>query len=278
MRAGLVFAVVLLVIFFGLFVGSCTVVDPGHVGVKVTMGSVSPNGLDAGLVFHSPFASIKEVNVQHQTTLGETPCSSKDLQIVTTKYAVQWRVPSKNVVKLYEEYKGDPQQTLVEPQLLDSLKKHFAMHNAEELVQKRNEVAQEALTHLRQSLGDLIEITELSIINIDLSDQLDHAIEAKMVKQQESLAKQYELDSARKAGEIKIVAAEAEAKSIDVTAQALAKSPAFVELEIIKKWNGVSPTTVVTEGGGAKVLLPAAGGSLRSDHVSGQRAEFRLAN
>lgn len=247
----------LLLVIGLLFVSSCTVVDPGTVGVRVSLGTVSPSPVDPGVAFRLPLVTtIKEVNVRHQVDSSHASCFSKDLQAVNVNYSVQYRIPATNAVKLYTDYSGDPLPTLITPRLYEALKQQSAQHDAEQLVQKRSEFGQAALQDLRKSLGDLIEITELNITNVDLSPQLSHAIEMKMVEQQKAQAKKYELERENQQAAITIVQAKAEAESIQIKAEALAKSPNFIELEIVKKWDGRSPSTVVTEGGGAKVILP----------------------
>jgi prohibitin 2 len=259
--AALLAVLLLLAVVLGL--GSCTVVDPGHRGVRVSMGKVDPNPLGEGTAFKLPFVTtVHEVNVQQQTVGGETSCFSKDLQTVKVKYALLYRVPESQVVKLYQEYKGDPYESLVEPRLQEALKQVTAVHPAEEMVQQRDVIRAAALEKVKQSVGEVITVVDLSIVNIDLSDQLEHAIEAKMVKQQESLAKTYELDKETKQAEITLVKAKAEAQAIEVTAAALAKSPNVIDLEVVKKWDGRSPTTLVVggdAGGGAKVVFPVHG-------------------
>ncbi len=102
----------------------------------------------------------------------------------------------------------------------------------------------------------LVELVDLPISNIDLTDELEHAIEQKQIKEQEALAKKYELDKARKQAEITIVDAQAEAKAVQIKGEALRSSPEVIQLEIAKKWNGKSPESVVVSKGGANVLLP----------------------
>lgn len=57
---------------------------------------------------------------------------------------------------------------------------------------------------------------------------------------------------------MKILAAEAEAKAkaIQTVGDALAKTPKMIDLELIKKWNGVSPTVVA--GNTNSIILPTS--------------------
>ena len=83
--------------------------------------------------------------------------------------------------------------------------------------------------------------------------------------EQESLKKQFELERTKKDNEIKIavadaeakakiLGAEAEAKSISLVGDALAKTPRMIELEMVKKWNGIMPVTMT--GNNSGLLIP----------------------
>jgi prohibitin 2 len=105
-------------------------------------------------------------------------------------------------------------------------------------------------------VGDLLQIVDINLTNIDLSDQLEAAIEQKVVREQEALAKNFELEKERKQAEITIVRAEAEAKSVSIKGDALKASPEVIQLEIAQRWDGKTPMSVSVGHGGANVLLP----------------------
>lgn len=249
--------VLLLIVLFS----SSAVVNPGHRGVRVTLGRVAPEPLGEGVTFKWPlgFSHVEEINVQQQKVDGDTPCFSSDLQTVKIQYAVMYRLVPAAVVSLYQDFKGEPYQSLVAPRVQESLKQVTAKYTAEALVQKRETVREETLGLVRLAVGGKIEIVDFNVVNIDLSDQLEQAIEAKMVQQQESLKKEFELVSERKEAEIVAVKAEAEAKGVKIRGEALVANPLVLQLEIIKKWNGISPQLVTLGAGGAggpQVILP----------------------
>ena len=255
---------VLAVLLVVVTASSCEVIEPGHRGVKVTLGKVDDQVLPEGTNVKMPFlTTIHEVNVQQQTIKGEASCFSQDLQTVKVQYAVMYRIPDASVTKLFKDYKGDAFQTLVDPRLQEALKQVSAAHNAEQLVQKRDQIRMDALAKVKALVGDLVTIEDLSIVNVDLSDQLEHAIEQKMVKQQESLAKKYELEKEKQEAEITVVKATAEADAIKVKAAAIATAPNVIDLEIIKKWDGKAPQTVILGDGkgGAQVVMPVGSGT-----------------
>ncbi len=258
-----------------------TVIDPGYRGVSVTLGKVSPNFRSEGPAFKMPFIeNIVKVPIKQITTEGVAECYSSDLQTVKVHYKALHRIPEGRVVELLRQIQGNPYDALVEPRIQDALKQVTARYRAEDLVKNREEVKRQAIAIIRATLklemgadtSDLnaekikqlnsksvvpwVYVEDLPISNIDLTDELEKAIELKQIKEQEALAKEYELRKATKQAEIVIVEAGAVAKAIEIKGKALRMSPDVIELEIAKKWDGKTPTTVVVGKGGGNVLLP----------------------
>lgn len=253
----ILFVALLVALGVGVLFGSCTVVPPGHRGVSVTLGKVYPMVCGEGLNFKKPFIEqIVKIPIQQITAIGKTSCFSSDLQLVEIGYSVLYRLPQEKVVELYQQYQGDPYQALVVPRMNDALKQVVSGYSAEEIVKSRDKIKPLVLEKIQKELAGLINIVDIPISNVDLSDQLEAAIEAKQVQQQQALAKTYELQKAQKEAEITVVNAKAEAEAVRIKGEALKASPEVISLEISKKWNGIAPTTVVVGTGGANVLLP----------------------
>jgi prohibitin 2 len=96
-------------------------------------------------------------------------------------------------------------------------------------------------------------IEDLVIEDVALSEELEQAIEAKMVQQQEAEKAVFKMQQARTDAETLIIKATADAESIRIQGEALEKAPKLVELKMVEKWNGVSPQVV---GAGTSILLP----------------------
>ena len=251
----IVVAVGLLILIFQSF----HIVPPGHRGISVTLGKVDPNQRPEGLTFKKPFVQkIINFPIMQLKDDGRATSFSSDLQNIIFSYTILYRIPEDQVVTLYQQYRGDPYRTLIEPRVQEVLKQVTSLSRAEDLVKKREHVKSESIKRLKEAVGDIIYIADLAITNIDLSDQLEHAIEEKVVREQEALAKTFELEKEKKQAEITIVRAEAEAKSVQIKGEALKTSPEVIQLEIAQRWDGKAPLSVsIGEGGkGASVLLP----------------------
>ena len=104
-----------LLVLIGLL-GSFYVIDPGERGIVVTMGKVPATFSTEGLGFKTPFASsVIRVSVRQQTQVLMAPAFSSDLQQVNAKLQILYRVPESSVIKIYQEYAGNPFDSLIAP-------------------------------------------------------------------------------------------------------------------------------------------------------------------
>jgi prohibitin 2 len=252
--AGVIIAVIIVVLV--LLFTTFHIVPPGHRGVAVTLGNVSPQFRNEGLRFKLPITRVRDVPIRQQTVGGKTDVFSSDLQNVSVEYNVLYRIPERHVVALFQQYAGDPYQSLVDPRLQETLKQLTATYRAEDLVKNREKLKDETLVKIRQVIQDMVDINDLTITNMMLSKQLEQAIEQKVIREQEALAKKFELDKANKDAEITIVEAKAQAEAVQIKGEALKVAPEVIDFEIAQKWDGKAPTTVVTSSGGSNVLLP----------------------
>jgi len=241
-----------------LLVMSCYhIVPPGHRGIAITLGKVNPNAKPEGLNFKKPFIErIYNFQIRQKTVEGLANSYSSDLQTVQVAFKTMYRISENQVINIFQQYSGDPYLSLVEPRVQEELKQTTSYYRAEELVKNREKIKTQVLEKVKKAVGELVFVNDLAITNFDFTDELERAIEQKTIREQEALAKAFELDKARKDAEITVVNAEAEARSVKIKGEALKFSPDVIQLEIVKKWNGVSPTTVVTGRGGADILLP----------------------
>jgi prohibitin 2 len=240
-----------------IIANSVHIVSPGHRGVSVTLGKVSPNYRGEGLTFRMPFIQIvTNIPIKQITQQGQAPSFSKDLQTIMVNFAILYRIPETSVVKLYQQYAGTPYEALISPRMQEVVKQVTSRYRAEDVVRKREDVKNAVLADMMKKLEDIINIVDITITNIELTDELERAIELKTIREEEALAKQFELQKAKKEAEITIVAAKAQAEAIRIKGKAIRMAPDVIELEIVKKWDGKSPQTVVTGKGRSNVLLP----------------------
>jgi prohibitin 2 len=235
------------------------VVEPGFRGVEVTLGKVSPIFKGEGFGWKTPFVtSIIPVTIRQQTRDLTADCYSSDLQQVKTELRVLYRVPEASIVQIYQGYAGDPFDSLIAPRVQEALKEVTAMQSAEQIVKNREDIKTKTLAGVRQKIGTLLIVEDVVIQNIDLSKELETAIEAKMVQEQEAAKAKFTQVKAQIEADTVVIKAKGDAESIKIRGEALKQTPAFIDLQIVEKWDGKAPLYVGgANGGGVNMLLPA---------------------
>ncbi len=221
------------------------VVQPGFRGVEVTLGRVSPGFKPEGFGLKAPMVThIYPISIRQQTAEESADCYSSDLQQIKADLRVLYRIPESSVVKLFQEYYGDPFQSLVAPRIHEALKEVVAMQSAEQVVKNREQLKTHALEIVRRKIGTLIVVEDIVIQNISLTRELESAIEAKMVQEQEAAKSKFFQQRAQIEADTAVIQAKGEAESIRIRGQALKDTPAFVDLKIVDKWDGLAPLVV----------------------------------
>lgn len=244
---------------------SFTIVPAGHTGVVLTLGEVSSNPLSEGFHLKAPFIQTVE-KMSNKIQVYETPASavSKDLQTVSSKIAVNYRLITDKSPDMYKNVGVDYQTILITPVVQECMKSATAKYNAEQLITERESVSNEVKTALDGKLNTYgIYIEKFNIVNFDFSAEFNTAIEAKQVAEQNLLKTKTEQEQAKviakTEAEKKVIAANAEAEAILAQANAQAEANKLLEeslsskviaYEQIQKWNGVMPKVTGSSNGG----------------------------
>lgn len=247
--------VAILVFVVVLMVSSGTyVVHPGFRGVEVTLGKVSSAFKPEGFGFKAPLmTAVHPVSIRQQTAEENAECYSADLQQVKFELRVLFRIPESSVVRLYKEYNGDPFESLAAPRIQEALKESAALQSAEQIVKNREQIKVRSLEIARKKIGELLVIEDIVIQNITLTAELERAIEAKMVQEQEAAKSKYVQQRAQIEADTAVIQAKGEAESIRIRGQALKENPVFVDLKIVDKWDGLTPLVI---GSGDNLVFP----------------------
>jgi prohibitin 2 len=250
------------ILVFAMVIAASTttyVVEPGTRGIKVTLGKAADQFIPEGFGFKTPFVtSIVAVNVRQKTQGLRAECFSSDLQQVMLDLRVLYRVPEASVVQIFKEYAGDPFDSLIAPRVQEALKEVTALLTAEQIVKNREEVKQKALVATRLKIGTMLNVEDIVIRSIDLSAELERAIEAKMVAEQQAAQARFTQVQTQVEAETAVINARGEAEAIKVRGEALKLNLAFLRLKIVERWNGKSPLVVPADPNntGAGLLLP----------------------
>ncbi|MCZ8115634.1 SPFH domain-containing protein [Silanimonas sp.] len=203
------------------------VVPSGHRGVLLSFGKAGEEALGEGLNFRIPIMqSVYAMPVMIERSETESEAASKDLQRVTTTVVLNFHVDPKQVVTVYRSLGMFPniEPRIIDPSVQEAMKAVTARYTAEQLVTRREDVAQAIRGEVAERIARHgIVVDEFSITNFKFSDAFDAAIEAKTVAEQQKLKAERDLERIKVEAEQTIAQARATAESQRLTAEAEAE-------------------------------------------------------
>lgn len=242
----------------------CTI-PAGHTGVVTTFGHVENYTLDSGLHMVAPWKRVIKMDNRVQKQTANLACFSSDIQEVNMAYTVNFQISKSNAMTLYSTVGINYYETVIKPNIAETVKIVTARYTAENLVATRNELAAEIETLLSEKLARYsIEISGTSIENLDFTDAFTNAVEAKQVAQQNKLRAETEAEQkkieAKAAADVRKMEADAAAYETTTKAGAEAEAnhkiaasltPELIDYLYAQGWNGELPKIT---GNGSTIL------------------------
>ena len=238
-------SIVALLLFTGL--GAIKSVPTGHTGVVTTFGKVEDYTLEAGIHFINPISNVIKIDNRTQKETVEFSAFSSDIQEVEVVYTLNYSIDKANAQNLYKTVGLNYYETVIQPKVIENVKKVMAQYTAEKLVSSRSEVAQNIEKELTVDLAKYnINVVATSIENFDFTDAFTNAVEAKQVAEQNKLKSQTEAETsvikAQAEADVKLIEAEATAKANDLLTESLTED--ILQKLAIEKWDGKMPTVL----------------------------------
>ena len=140
--------------------------------------------------------------------------------------------------------------------MAEALNEATAQRTAEVIVRRREEVKSLALEAARRKVGDVVMIEDLVLEDIELTTALESAIEAKMVQEQEAARARFAQQQVQIEASTVGIKAKGEAESIVLRGKALRENPSVLDLQIIERWDGITPLVVGPGSVGTNMMLP----------------------
>jgi len=234
-----IITIVVLIFLFGAF----GTIGAGERGILLQFGAVQDKVFGEGLYFKIPFIqTVVKMDVKMQKDEVPATASSKDLQVVTSRIALNYHLAPESVNKIWQEVGRSYNIRIISPSIQEAVKATTAKFTAEELITKREEVKEEIKANLSERLlENNIIVDEFNIIDFDFSKAFNEAIEQKVTAEQLKLKAERDLERIKIEKDQQITQAEAKAQAILIEAQALRANPQVVELRWIEKWDGKTP-------------------------------------
>ena len=268
---GRIVAAALVIIIALIFAISCfSFVPTGHTGVVTLFGKVENYTLDSGVHFKNPFARVIKMDNRIQKESVELSCFSSDIQEVEVVFTLNYQISKEYAMNIYKTIGKNYFDTAVSPIITESVKTVAARYTAEDLINKRNELAMAIETDMKEKLLIFnIELVSTSIEDMDFTDAFTDAVEAKQVAAQNKLRAETEaaqrVVEAEAEAQIRRVTAEAEAYEILQRAEAEAQAnqklaesitDRLIEYRYYEVWDGKLPQMVMGESTTPMVQIP----------------------
>ena len=231
------FAIVFIVFAIITLICSFKTINSGEIGLKVRFGKiVDSSNLTEGINFKIPYIEkIVKVNIKVQKEEMIIESSTKDLQIINTGVAVNYRIEKDKASYLYKNVGKTYKETVLQPIIKESIKSAIAKYDAEEITVNRAEVSKSCLESIQNKVSKYgIVIEDFNLTDFSFSEEYTKAIEEKQVAQQK-------LEKAKLESEKKLVEAKATKEANDLLKQTLTEE--LIAKQFIEKWDGKLPST-----------------------------------
>lgn len=230
-------------------------IDAGERGVHTRLGNVvGTKGPGLYVKMPWPVEKVQTMSIKTQSVLYEREeplaAASKDLQDVQIATVVNYHLIAEEAGQVYIQYGSFDtwEEQVIRPAVRDTVKAIASQYTAEELVTKRPEFTEAIFAKLNERLADKhAAVEQVNITNFAFSESFSKAIEAKVTAEQEALASKNKLEQVKFEAQQQIEKAKAEAETIRIQAQAITQQGGaeYVNLEAVKKWNGVLPAQMI---------------------------------
>jgi regulator of protease activity HflC (stomatin/prohibitin superfamily) len=220
-------------------------VPAGHIGVKNRLGIVNPQQWGPGIQWTGIMTRTEKFDTRIQLREYSASSASKDMQIVSTKIALNFRVEPLSTPEIFKTIGLKYQDVIIAPIIQEAVKASTAHFNAEELITQRTAVKDEITNYITDRLQDKgLIVTQVAITDFDFSTEFNAAIERKQVAAQDALT-----------AENRFKEMQFTSKSMELQKQVLEIKKLDIQLEWIKKWDGRLPSSLISQGDTVDMLL-----------------------
>ncbi len=229
---------ILIIFGFNAFV----IINPGQAGVLSILGKARDGALLEGIHFKPPVISnvdVYDVTVQKYEIPAQS--STKDLQELTAKFAINFRIDSSEVVEIRRK-QGSLENIvskIIAPQTQESFKVAAARRTVEEAITKRRELKND----FDEALGGRLErygiiVLDTSVIDLTFSPEFAKAVEEKQIAEQRAQRAVYIAQEAEQEAEAEINRAKGKAEAQRLLAETLKAQGGQLVLqkEAIEAW------------------------------------------
>lgn len=158
---------------------------------------------------------------------------SSDNQTIGLSMAINWKYQPVHLKEIYQTIIGSVEDTVMHNVVYEVSKANLGKYKIGDIAVNREALRKDIENNLKDRMAQyFIDINNISIVDVQFSDDYEKAIEAKQVAQQKALEAEYNKQAA-------IREAEGQAQSYKLIQQTI--TPILVKQKWIEKWDGHLP-------------------------------------
>ena len=247
-KSGLIYILLAIIVVFAL-AKPFVIINSGEMGIKATTGKFEPIPMDPGFHLFLPFiqqvfivdTKVRIMNYSSMEDIGEVTQRGSGIKRNAAIYVLDARgLPVS--IDLTVQYKLEPstapqtiatwgmawEDKIINPVVRDVTRSVIGKFNAEELPQKRNEIAINIEEGIRKAIdaqpGQPVELLTVQLREIVLPAKIKEQIERVQVAKQEVERTRYEVERTNQEALKRAAEAEGQAKAREINAQGQANA------------------------------------------------------
>ena len=253
-------AAIIVIISLNAFI----IINPGQAGVISILGKARDGALGEGIHLKPPLISVIDVydlTVQKFEVPAES--STKDLQNLTARFAINFRLDPVKVVEVRRKQGtlANIVSKIIAPQTQEAFKIAAAKRTVEEAITKRTELKQDfdkALSERLEKYG--IIVLDTSVVDLTFSPEFARAVEEKQIAEQRAQRAVYIAREAEQEAQAEVNRAIGKAEAQRLLADTLKAQGGQLVLqkEAIEAWKtgGAQMPKVLVMSGDSKSSVP----------------------
>ena len=234
----------------GIVLFSCTVVRPGQIGMKQTLGKLKPGVVDAGVKMFNPFISrVIKVNTRTVELYEVLELPTKEGLSVKTEIILLYHVDKDHAREIYTDYGTNYQKVVVESNFIATARQVSARYDAKELYAVDRKLVEHVMAdELTSDIGEKGFVIDAVLLKeIMLPGSMEKAIQAKANAEQAVLQMEFEIQKAEKEAQRKIIEAEGIRKAQLIIDSSLT--------ETLLKYNYIEMMKSLSNSQNAKIIM-----------------------
>jgi len=243
----------LILLFCIVLLNSCSIVRPGEIGIRQSLGKIKGKPIHSGVVWFNPFVTkIVKINTRVVEVYNELPLPTKEGLSVKTEISLLYHVKPEATNDVYLKFGTNYEEVIVLSNFRATAREISARYFAKELyATERNKIEKAIADELTKHISDYgFTIDAVLLKDIILPPQMVTAIQDKVNAEQSVLQMEFVIEKQKKEAQRILIEAQATKEAQDIINSSLTdKLLQYNQIQMLKSLS-TSPNSkiIITDG------------------------------